>query len=556
MKHWKLLHSSPLNGAATDADILDIICENRGIEQDHRALFLSPSLDVVTSENAGLDRGMIEKAIERISLAISRHEPICVYTDYDVDGVCSGAILWETLHGLGATVMPYIPHREREGYGLSEYGIDQIIKEQKTSLLITADHGISAADKIAYAKKKGVDTIVLDHHLIPDQLPDVIALIHTTRLCAAGISWLFAREIARALGGSGFAVDGAYLDLAALATVADLIPLVGINRSIVANGLRELRHTKRIGLKAMYEEAGISQEAIDVYTIGHVLAPRINAMGRVNHAMDALRLLCTRNTLRAKQLAQRLGSTNRERQQMTEEASSHAMERARQQYDRGAKLLFVDDPSYAQGVIGLVAGRLTQEFYRPSIVVARGEEYSKASARSIAGCNIVEAIRTASDLLVNVGGHPMAAGFTVETKHLEALQLRLIEYLNRELTDDLCLPTLSIDAMLAFSHVNRPLISLIQQLSPFGIGNPQPVFGSMGIRVSGVKLVGRDGKHLKCTLQDENGIRLDAIGFGMGNMADSLVSHSLVDAAYTVELNTWNEQTQVQLKLKDMRIPA
>lgn len=557
MKKWKLLYSNLINGSTSDAQILDILCTNRGIiAGSQRAAFLELNLNAVTMEAAGLDSRMVAIAIDRIKRAIANREPITVYTDYDVDGVCSGAILWETLSALGAKVLPYIPHREREGYGLSEYGIEQIHKEHQTSLLITADHGITAAEKIAFAKHLGIDTIVLDHHLTPETLPDVVALVHTTRLCAAGIAWLFAREVARVLGGSNFATDTANLDLAALATIADLIPLVGINRLIVAHGLQELRKTDRIGLRAMFEESGIAREEIDVYTIGHILAPRINAMGRVHHAMDALRLLCTRNALRAKQLAQLLGSTNRERQFLTEEATTHALESAKKQFDAGAKLLFVQDPSYSQGVIGLVAGRLTQEFYRPAIAVAVGEKYSKASARSISGCNIVEVIRTAEDLLVNVGGHPMAAGFTVETHNLDALARRLNEQLNEQLTESLCTPMITIDAAISFSHVNQSLLSLMQQLSPFGIGNPQPVFASQGVRLTGLKLVGRDGKHLKCMVHESSGRSLEAIGFGMGKLLTSLDADSIVDAAYTVELNTWNGQSRLQLKLKDIRIPS
>lgn len=555
MRQWKILHSEPLTHQVSSDEIVRILLGRRGVTDEMAVqAFLHPSLDQVTIKAAGISRSAVGGAIRRIRSAISAKEPITIYTDYDVDGVCAGAMIWETLHGLGADILPYIPHRQREGYGLSRSGIEQIHREHRTSLLITADHGITAVEQIAYAKSLGMDTIVLDHHIMPNILPEVTALVHTTKLCAAGIAWLFSREVIRQLGKPGFRADTADLDLAALATVADLVPLAGINRVLVAYGLDELRRTKRIGLQAMIAEADIDKENIDVYTIGHILAPRINAMGRVTHAMDALRLLCTRDMVRAKQLARLLESTNRERQNMTEEATANALEIARKQFESGAKLLFVHSPSYPQGIIGLVAGRLTQEFYRPAIVVSEGKEYSKASARSIAGCNIVEMIRTAADMLESVGGHPMAAGFTISTKRLSALS----DHLSRQMsawTDDALTPTLTVDAVISSDRVTESFADAVGLLSPFGIGNPQPVFASMRARLTGMKQVGNDGKHLKCAVSKSDGNSIDAIGFGMGHLFETIARSQPTDIAYAVERNTWNGQSRLQLKLRDIKIP-
>lgn len=548
MKKWLILDNSRRKNGD---DIVRTILKNRGLktpkEMDD---FLNPSLSQLTLENVHLQKKEIEKAYTRIKKAIADHEPIIVYTDYDVDGVASGTIVWEALHDLGANVMPYVPHRIEEGYGLSQKGIDTVNKENKTKLIITVDHGVTAGDKIGYAKKLGIDVIIIDHHTLPVKLPDAVALIHTTGLCATGIAWFFARFVN---AGKSKTKE---LDLVALATIADMIPLTGVNRILVKFGLEELNRTKRPGLKALIKTSGLKSGNLGIYEVGHMLAPRINASGRLTHALDSLRLLCTRDEARADLLAQNLSTTNRERQIMLEETLIHAKKISNLR-SQNSKLIFIAEESYNQGVIGLVAGRLTEEFYRPSIVISKAAKYSKASARSVPGFNIVDAIRSCSELLVDVGGHPMAAGFTVETAKISLLAEKLAEFVDRELTPDRLERVLKIDREIDLADVDLNLLRSLKVLAPFGVGNPEPTFASRHVKVVKIALVGKDKKHLKLTLQPDPkyNVYIGAIGFGLGELYDKLSFDKLIDIAYTISENDWGNHHELQLKLKDVKFP-
>ena len=287
-----------------------------------------------------------------------------------------------------------------------------------------------------------------------------------------------------------------------LATIADLVPLIGANRTFVKFGLEALRRTKRVGLLELFKEAGLSQSTIGVYEVGHIIAPRLNAMGRLEYAMDSLRLLCTKNRERAKMLAEVLGNTNRERQELTIETVQHAKEKIKSQSNdqfrtKIKNLLFISHESYQQGVIGLAAGKLVEEFYRPSIVVSVGEKYSKASARSVNGFNIIEFIRSASEMLIDAGGHPMAAGFTVETSKLSILQKVLEEKAEAILDKEKLTRTLRIDCELDLSVIDEVLYKEVQKLAPFGMGNPEPTFVSKDVAIEDMRVVGNGGKHIK-----------------------------------------------------------
>lgn len=531
MKKWQILKEFK-------EDLVDILLENRGVEtKKEKEVFLHPpDPSTLTPKDVGIDKASLTKAIKRIRKAIEGKESVVVYADYDADGITAGAVMWETLHSLGAHVMPYIPHRVEEGYGLSIKGIDAVRQEYDPSLIITVDHGITAREKVKYAREQGIDVIVTDHHVKPKKLPRC-TIVHTTQLSGAGVSWFLAKE----LGHSS-------LELAAIGTIADMVPLVGANRAIAKYGLAAINTTKRVGLEALMVDAGLTKGALDVYAVSHMLAPRLNAMGRLEHAMDALRLLCTKQKDKAMLLALKLGMTNRDRQKLTEETLIHALKGLTlpKQGETLRKLVFVVHSSYNPGVIGLVAGKLVEEYYRPAIVVSQGEVYSKASARSVNGFNIVEAIRSCADLLVDVGGHPMAAGFTVETKNLAKLQERLEELAEKELNEDTLTRTLKIDMEIPLDVVNPALYKEIQQLQPFGFGNPEPVFATRGVTVESARLVGEGGKHLKLRLP------LEAIAFNMGSFYGKLQNNETVDLAYTISLDTWNGNSRLQLKIKDI----
>lgn len=561
MKKWIILNkqltsASRRNKKLIIDNITKILLQNRGITSKKEIEeFLQPSLDKITYQSLRVNKKELDRAVGRIKEAVSSKESVIVWTDYDVDGICSGAIIWETLYAAGCNIMPFVPHRKEEGYGLSKKGIDKIKKEYNPTLIITVDHGITGGEKIAYAKNLGIDTIILDHHLIPKKLPKVEALIHTTELCATGIAWFFANYLIDKFGLLKIKNDN--LDLVALATVADLVPLLGANRALVYFGLKKLNATSRIGLKALIREAGLENAHLGVYEIGHILAPRINAMGRLEHALDALRLICTRDTDRARLLSVKLNLTNRNRQIQTEEATLLAAKIVRT--EGSDKLIFISHESFAQGIIGLVAGRLVDEFNKPVIVIARGKDYSKASCRSINGFNIVEFISLAKDLLIDVGGHPMAAGFTVETGKIERLKEQLIKLSYDKLQDEKLEEVLKIDAEIDLPMIDNGLYKQLLKLVPYGMGNSEPVFASFNAEVVRVTQVGKDRNHLKLFLRQnpkDPTKLLEAIGFKMGDLYGKLQNGRYIDVAYRINDNVWNGRTTLQLKLKDVKFPT
>lgn len=549
--------------------IVEILLDNRGLKTKKEIEeFLKPA-DPFTlkPKDFGIDEEELEKAVERIKEAIKSGEGIIVYGDYDADGICATAILWETLYRQTKNALPYIPERVGEGYGLNR---DSILKLKTSAfakssadkqnpelkLIITIDHGITEGEKIKYAQNLGIEVIVCDHHQLGKEPPKCAAVVHTDKICAAAIAWVLAQSLENPK--TRTTND---LDLVAIATIADLEPLVGINRNLVKHGLRILNQTQRCGLLAIFEEAGIKLGEIGTYEVGFMIAPRLNAMGRMEHALESLRLVCTPKPLQAKDLALKLGSTNRERQTLTEETARHAKDLVSLQIKEGLpKLIFLAHESYQEGVIGLAAGKLVEEFHRPAVVVAKGEKYSKASARSITGFNIIEAIRTFSDLLVDAGGHPMAAGFTIETAKLEIFKTKLQALAEKELDENKLVKTLKIDCEIGLESLSMELYQKITQFQPYGLGNPEPIFASREVSLLDVRVVGNEGRHLKLRailhrspVTDHRPPSFEAIGFGMGRFLPNLSSENPVDIAYNLQLNRWNGEEKLELKLRDIK---
>lgn len=524
---WKIL--------SHEKDIIKTLLKNRGLtsSKSQKEFLNPPSPSKFPLTN-------LDKSLKRIRKAITNHEKIIVYGDYDADGICATAILWETLNKIGANVMPYIPKRLEEGYGLSKIGIDNLITEQKPDLIITVDQGITAHDSVVYANKNNIDIIIIDHHVKPKKLPKAFSIIHTTELCASGIAYFVSNALKEKSKDKKFP---AHLDLAAIGTIADMVPLIGPNRSLAKYGLEELNKGTRLGLNEIIEEAQIKKGEIGTYEIGYIIAPRLNAMGRLEHALDSLRLICAKNKEKAKNLALHLGQTNKLRQQLTLDTSKHAKENVKEI----KKLLFISHESYEQGVIGLVAGKLVEEFYRPSVVVSKGEIYSKASARSISGFNIIEAIRSFESILVNAGGHPMAAGFTVETKNLTILQKSLEDFAEKNLGDDLLERSLTIDKRIDLKDINWELFEKIKQFEPFGIGNPEPVFTAKKVKITSFRPVGTNSQHLKLSFHNFN-----AIAFNRGYLAKDLKLGQEVEIAFSLTANHWNGTKSLELKIKDI----
>ncbi|MCH7951290.1 single-stranded-DNA-specific exonuclease RecJ [Patescibacteria group bacterium] len=547
---------------------------NRGVTHKKQVEeFLDPpEPETLSPKMVGIQKAHLTKAITRIKKAIQRKESVVVYGDYDADGICSTAILWETLHALGAQALPFIPHREDHGYGLSVKGIKEILNKPKRytlnakpSLIITVDNGIVAHDAAAYANEQGIDVIICDHHEKSTKLPEVHAIVHTTRLAGSGVTWMFAKEILNKLKPKTPTLNvypersrraiRSSLDLVTIGTIADQVALVGPNRSIVKYGLNDLRRTKRVGIIKLMKEAAIDPHEMRTYHINFVIAPRLNAMGRLEHAIDALRLVCTKNAIRARKLANTLSVVNRQRQQRTKEMLAVAKEMyLSQESEREAeKIIIIDHEDFHEGIIGLIAGKLAEEFYRPAIVFARGKKLSKASARSISGFNIIKALRQTEHLLVDAGGHPMAAGFTIETAKIETFKSRLYEIAERTLSPDMLEPKLTIDCEIELRDITWELYRQLERLEPFGIGNPQPRFALENCEVVDARAVGDEGKHLKLTIKQSKSMA-NGIAFNQGFLVSQLNPGTPISLAFTLDKNIWNNREELQLKVKDLKV--
>lgn len=547
--------------------VVKVLLVNRGLKtKKQKEDFLRPKKPLkISYQEAGVEGRELRKAVKRVKKAVERNEGVLVYGDYDADGICSTALVWEALHEVGAKAWPFIPHRQKHGYGLRIKGLKDVSDESKKyfggreiGLVVAVDNGIVANSAVDYLRRRGVETVIVDHHEPGRNLPKATAIVHTKKLAGSGLAWFLARELL-SLSSEQRASD--WLDLVAVGTICDLVPLLGVNRSLVKYGLEELSRTKRAGLKALFRQAGMrkSTPGVDAawrvgpYEVGYVIGPRLNAMGRLKYGLDSLRLLCTRNEGRAAELAEVLGKTNIERQRMTEESSLHAQDSLTREETR---LLFVGHESYHQGVIGLIASDLVEKFNRPAIVFAKGERYSKASARSIRGFNIIEAIREAGEgLLAEAGGHAMAAGFTVETRHLEVLRKRIQKVAEERIEPEFLKKTLRIDCGVDLDDLSWALYDKVKLFEPFGVGNPEPVFVSRGVKVLEVRTVGAEKRHLKLVLpRGRNGGTIEAIGFGMGGKDDESARTAKLDLAYSLAANEWDGQKKLELRLRDVKL--
>ena len=537
---WKVI--SPPVSKKNKNWLQDLLAKNRKLTTKQKLDdFLKPRFEQILEVNLS----DTEKAIRRISKAIERGEKIIIYSDYDADGICGTAILWETLYDLGADVLPYVPHRVREGYGLSKDAISELAKK-KIKLIITVDHGVAAVDQVDHAASLGIDVIVTDHHILPRKLPKAIAIVHSSNLCGAGVAWRLAYEITEKLKPSYRENLIEKLELASIATVADLVPLLDANRAIVKLGLEKISKTSRPGLKALIRESSVSGQ-IGTYEIGHILAPRINAMGRIEHGLDALRLICAKNQDQAATLAKLLCKTNTKRQDLT----SKIIQEAKVMVNGESPIGVISHPNWHEGIIGLVAARLMEIHNKPMIVISQGATFSKGSARSVAGFNIVEAIAKSSNLVVDVGGHPMAAGFTIQTCHIQSFSDSINYYARERLSEELLVRKLSIECELQPEDINRNTLEVINQFEPFGVGNREPLFLTKGMLVEDVRCVGQKSDHLKLQIDD-----FSAIGFNMGEFRSQIRPGYSVDAVYTLCEDRYNGNNAIQLKLKDLEVQS
>lgn len=503
----------------------------------------------------------MDKAVKRIQQAIAQEETVIVYGDFDADGVTSTVLLTEALRELGLSrenAQPYIPSRVDEGYGLNSEAIEKLKKEKGADLIISVDCGIRSVAEVEFANQLGVDMIITDHHSLGSKLPPATAVINPKResdypekmLAGVGIAYKLVQALCQTFEVENFD-ETDLLDLVAIGTVADLAPLLGENRKLVSEGLKKLNENKRIGIQELSKLSRLNGN-LTAESIGFGLGPRINAAGRLAHAYSAARLLATRDPILAKHLAADLQELNQKRQQLTAELG----EMAESLIDPEAPILIAADEQFVSGVVGLVASRLSDKFYRPAVIIEKGEEVSRGSCRSIPEFHITEALDTLEHLLERHGGHAQAAGFTVSNENLAEFMQSLHDIAENKLTGIELFPSLSIDAEISLDNVDWALQEELSKLEPTGYANPTPIFLSRQVEVISHRRVGQDGAHLQLTLTaaeplGPNPQHFSAIAFRQGAWAEEILPQ-YIDVVYTIGVNEWRGRRNLQLVVQDL----
>ncbi len=492
-------------------------------------------------------------AVSRVYKALISGEKIAVYGDFDADGITATALLVQGLTELGGSAIPYIPHRQNEGYGLKIPALEKL-RKQGVTLVITVDTGITAFEEIAKSHKMGLEVLVTDHHVPLDELPSAKIIVdpkRTDSTCPftefAGVGVAF--KLLEGLLASNMRDDliSNATELVTLGTIADMSPLVSENRLLVKTGLKLLSRTKRTGLVELMNVAGVDKSRLTAETVSFQIGPRLNSAGRLDDAGASYQLLVTQDAAQARTLARELEEKNKERQRLV----ADTYDKARRQIledGTGRPILMASDADYPSGVIGLVAGRLADEFYRPVILVKIGPEISRGSARSIREFDLMSALKTCHHLLTRYGGHARAAGFNVPTRDLQQVQKKLRFLAEEQLTGLDLRPRINIDAELSLSVFAKGAFEDMRQMEPYGMGNPAPVFLSRKVEVVEQRLVGNQNDHIKLKLK-QDGIVWDTMGFRLGSYMGELARH--IDVVYSVEVDNYNGKGQLRLNLLD-----
>jgi single-stranded-DNA-specific exonuclease len=503
----------------------------------------------------------VPEAVARLRSAIRKGEQIAVFGDFDADGVTSTALLVTALKALGARVTPYIPSRVDEGYGLNSEALYKLRHEFEAAVVVTVDCGIRSLKEVADGTSYGLDMIVTDHHSVGPDLPVAYAVINPKQpgcnygedmLAGVGIAYRLADALFRAAAANGkpapFPVED-LLDLVAIGTVADLAPLDRLeNRTLVQQGLERIRSNPRPGIKALLNVSGTEQEATGADTIGFRLGPRINAAGRLESAGPAYRLLAATTLEAAIPYATQLNNLNARRQDLTEQMQQRALQLVGE--PQNVPLIFAASTEFLQGIVGLVAGKLTEQFYRPSVILHQDAEESHGSCRSIEGFNITEALDACADLLLRHGGHAQAAGFAILNENIPLLRERLMQIADERISESERVPTLHVDAQVRLHELTEDLFHELHRLDPCGAENSAPILCSTGLRVVSKRTVGKDGSHLKLQFADYD-CQVNAIAFRMGGIIDALWDR--VDVAYKLDVNEFNGKKELQLVVEDIR---
>lgn len=550
-----------IKSPASAEDIVSLILQDRKITDQKNFLQPNHPSDIQFTWFFQDKRRFTKDWKRTISLLTEirdKKKMIIVYMDYDADGITGGAILWQALHMMGFNVMPHIPDRKKEGYGFSLLGIDLVKEQYDPSLIISVDHGIVAHDQIEYAASLGIDVIVTDHHQRKQTDPEkAFAIFHTDKVSGSGVAYFFAKDITDSLDGdnkqliSRFSHD--FLALASIGIIADLVPLLNEARSVAKYGLEVLSHPENFmrdnpGLYELLKESKILGRSISAYDVGFIIAPRINAFGRIKSAMDALRLLCTRDIKRAEELAVEASITNRERQDLVEAAVEQAMSMV----DSKDKVLFVYSNDWEEGIIGLIAGKLAQEFYRPTIVLTKSDGYCKASVRSIPSIDITQFLRDLEDYFIDLGGHAAAAGFSIKTEKMDEFKEALTRKADAEITDIMLKREMRVDVECPIELLTFNLVEKMEQLEPFGIGNKNPVFLTSG-HIQDIILMGSLKQHARILFKTHSDDPSDQFIEGIFfNGADEVMKYKNKSINFTCSVykDSWNGKSSRKLRIQ------
>lgn len=529
-----------------------LLCQRGYADAEPAKRYLRPRLDQLHDPSSMLD---LDVAVNRLARAVRDGELVMVHGDYDVDGICSTTLLLRTIRALGGRAVPFIPHRLQHGYDLTMAGVEAAMSAG-AAVLVTCDCGTNAIAPVAAARAAGIDVIISDHHLPGGPLPECLAVLNPKRpgcaypdkdLAAVGVAFKIALALARA---SGARDDFVYrmLDLVALATIADIAPLRGENRVMARYGLRVLADSANPGLRALIRAAGLSGKALTAGRVGFILAPRLNAVGRLGHALRGVELLTTESEHEANAIARELEELNRQRQEI-DRGTLRAASRRVDAMDLDATFgVVLAEQGWHPGVVGIVASRLLEELCRPVVLVALDGKEGKGSGRSISAFDLHAGLTECRDLLIRFGGHRVAAGVTIASERVDEFAHRFNEVARARLTPDDLVPEVRVDIDLPLREASGDLELLLRHFEPFGPGNATPVLVSRGIRLAAPPRVVGQG-HLRLRLTSDDGTQLDAIGWGMGALAAELDLATPFDVAYRLERDEWNGESRLQARL-------
>lgn len=561
-KKWKILSAdeAKINDLLQSLKIHPVLCKilvQRGIKTfDQAKDFFRPRLTDLHSPWLMKD---MEKAVERIIAAINNNEKILVFGDYDVDGTTAVACMYQFLKKIYSSLDFYIPHRYREGYGVSKAGID-FAKENGFTLIISLDCGIKSAELIGYAKEQGIDFIVCDHHLPDEILPPAVAILNPKQidchypykeLCGCGVGFKLMSALAEKLNLPAEAALQ-YLDLVATAIAADIVPMTGENRIMAFHGIEKVNQNPNYGIKALAKLSGLEKE-LRITNLVFMIAPRVNAAGRMDDARKAVQMFVAESEEEALQYAELLHSDNTDRKEADKTITEEALDQINRNEDwKNRKSTVVFQPHWHKGVVGIVASRLIEHYYRPTIVLTQSGDYAAGSARSVPGFNLYEAIHACKEHLLGYGGHFAAAGMTLEAGQVDAFREKFEQVVSSTITPEQLIPEIVIDAEIGLQDIRQPFYDIISQMEPYGPENLRPVFIAKKVIDTGWSKVVKE-QHIRFSVQQHN-VTVTGIGFGMAEKFHLLQQKQPIDIVFTIDINEWNGNTSLQIKVIDFRL--